>query len=105
MNDAASLVNNTLTLAQNNEKVFCNWAPEQDKFISYNVYRDGKKLTGKPVYVFDTEKKQQIHLPTRLPQGERSAILIQGWMPSEMKAHNLQVFRLLSNQLLFLHEQ
>ncbi|MBP9096656.1 MAG: hypothetical protein KBG21_08600 [Ignavibacteria bacterium] len=58
INDAPALVNNTLTLAQNNEKVLCNWAAEQDKFISYNVYRDGKKLTEKPVYVFDTEKKQ-----------------------------------------------
>lgn len=58
INDAPALVNNTLTLAQNNEKVFCNWAAEHDKFISYNIYRDGKKLTEKPVYVFDTEKKQ-----------------------------------------------
>jgi len=58
MNDAAAIVNNTLTLTQNKEKVFCNWNAEQDKFISYNIYRDTKKLNEKPIYVFDTEKKQ-----------------------------------------------
>jgi fibronectin type 3 domain-containing protein len=69
MNDAASSVNNSLTLAQNNEKIFCNWEVEQDKFISYNVYRDGKKLTEKPVYVFDTEKKQAYLFADSLSSG------------------------------------
>ncbi|MBS1495169.1 MAG: hypothetical protein JST55_16805 [Bacteroidetes bacterium] len=58
IDEAASIVNNSLTLLQNNEKIFCNWNTEQDKFIAYNIYRDSKKLNDKPIFVFDTEKKQ-----------------------------------------------
>lgn len=56
--DVMANVNNSLTLAQSNEKIFCNWSAEEDKFISYNIYRDAKKLNDKPVYIFQTEKKQ-----------------------------------------------
>lgn len=56
MDDAVGSLNSSLTLTQNNEKIFCNWTAEEDKFISYNIYRDSKKLNDKPVYVFKTEK-------------------------------------------------
>lgn len=56
--DASLTVNNTLNLTQNKEKIFCNWTNEPEKYISYNVYRDSKKLNDQPVYVFETEKKQ-----------------------------------------------
>jgi fibronectin type 3 domain-containing protein len=56
--DIVAAVNNSLTLAQNNDKIFCNWIAEEDKFISYNIYRGAKKLNDKPVYVFQTEKPQ-----------------------------------------------
>ncbi len=58
MDDISATVNSTLALTQNKEKIFCNWTAEVDKFISYNIYRDSKKLNDQPVYVFDMDKKQ-----------------------------------------------
>jgi fibronectin type 3 domain-containing protein len=50
-------LNNSLTLIQNIGKIYCNWNAEPEKFVSYNIYRDGKKLNDNPVFVFEADKK------------------------------------------------
>ena len=57
IDDITPSPNNSLTLKQNLGKVYCNWSAEPDRFVSYNVYRDGKKVNDNPVFVFETDRK------------------------------------------------
>lgn len=57
IDDVIPSLNNSLTLIQNISKVYCNWNAEPEKFVSYNIYRDGKKLNDNPVFVFEADKK------------------------------------------------
>lgn len=44
---------NAITAVQNMSKVLLNWSPDNDKYIAYNVYRDGTKINKDPVMILD----------------------------------------------------